>query len=72
MIYTVTNSVLANNTNLLCFFVFFLLSELCFLITADIPTVEPAIPTEIEIKEAKAEMETDPVIIEAKISKCSI
>ena len=36
------------------------------------PSVEIVIPTGIPIKEAKAEMETQPVNVETKISKCSI
>ena len=36
------------------------------------PIVELAIPIGIPIKEAKAEMETYPVIVEITISQCSI
>ena len=37
-----------------------------------IVAAELAIPTGISTKEAKAEMETHPVTVEAKISKCSV
>ena len=36
------------------------------------PIAELVIPIEISTKEAKAEMETHPIIVEAKIRKCSI
>ena len=57
------------------FFLFFLIIDLYFLIPAVIaqifnPTAELVIP--IGTKEAKAEMETHPVIVEAKIRKCAI
>ena len=58
---------------------------MCFLLIIDfyflIPAViaqnfivisELAIPTGIPIKEAKTEIETHPVMVEAKISKCSV
>ena len=58
---------------------------MCFLLIIDfyvlIPAViaqnfivisELAIPTGISIKEAKTEIETHPVMVEAKISKCSV
>ena len=66
----------ANNTILSVFF-FFLIIESCFLITAIIaqifnPIVELVIPVEIPTKEAKAEMEIHPVIVEPKVRKCSI
>ena len=65
-----------NNTVLACFF-FFLIIALCFLIPAVITQIfnhigELVISIGIRTKEAKAEMETHPVIIEAKIRKCSI
>ena len=68
------NSVFPDNTILSCFFPLFLI-ELYFLIIAIIaqvfnPTAEIAIPTGIPIKEAKAEMETHPVTVKAKISRC--
>ena len=58
-------------------FLFFLIIGLYFLITPliakiFIPTAELAIPTGIPTKEAKSEMETHPVTVEAKISKCSV
>ena len=66
-----------NNTILLCFFFFFLITDLYFLIPAVIaqifnPITELVIYTGIPSKEAKAEIETYPVIGEAKIRKCSI
>ena len=66
----------ANNTILSCFF-FFLIIDLYFLIHAAIvqifnPIAELIIPIVIQTKEAKAEMETPPVIVEHKIRKCSI
>ena len=64
----------ANNTILSCFFFFFIVINLCFLIPAVItqifnPTAELIIPIGILSKEAKAEMETLSVIVEAKIGK---
>ena len=57
-------------------FFFFLIIYFYFLIIAIIaqffnPTVELVILIEM-LKEAKAEIETHPVILETKISKCSI
>ena len=62
-----------NNTILSCFLLFFLIIDLYFLIPAVItqifnPIVELAIPTGIPTREAKAEMETHPVIVEIAIS----
>ena len=62
----------ANKTILSCLFFFFLIIDLFFLIpavNAQIfnPIAESVIPIRVPIKEAKAEMETYPVII-----KCSI
>ena len=37
-----------------------------------IPTEELSIPIGIPNKEAKAQIETHPVTVEAKISKCSV
>ena len=67
----------ANNTISSCFFVFFLIIDLYFLVCAAIklivdPIAELIIPTGIATKEAKAEMETHPLIVENKISKYSI
>ena len=57
-----------------CFFFFLLIIDLYFLIAALIteifnPTAEIIICTIIITKEAKAEIETNPVIAEAKIRK---
>ena len=67
----------ANNTISSCFFFFFLIIYLYFLIPAVIaqtfhPIAELITPIGIPTKEAKAEMETHPVIVEPKIRKCSI
>ena len=56
---------------------FFLIIDLYFLIPAVMkqiinPIVELAISIGIPTKEAKAEMETHPVIVEIAISECSI
>ena len=66
-----------NNTILSCFFLFFLIIDLYFLIAAVIapifnPNAELVIPLGTPTKEAKTEMETHPVIVEGKIRKCSI
>ena len=62
----------ANNTILSWFFFFFLIIDLYFLIPAVIAQMfnlilELITPTEIPIKEAKAEIETHSVIVEAKV-----
>ena len=67
----------AKNTILSCFFFFFLIIDLYFLIAAVTaqmfnPISELVIPIGIPTKEAKAEMETHPAIVEPKIRKCSI
>ena len=67
----------ANDNILSCFFFFFLIIDLYFLIPAVItqifnPIVELAIPIGIPTKEAKAEMETHPVIVEITIRKCLV
>ena len=67
----------ANNTVLPCFPFFFLIIDLYFLIPAVIgqifnPIAELVIPIGIPSEEAKAEIEIHPVIVVAKISKCSI
>ena len=67
----------ARNAILSCFFFFFLIIDLYFLIPTVIaqifnPIEELVIPIGIPTKEAKAEMETHPVIVQAKIRKCSI
>ena len=63
----------ASNTILSCFFLFFLIIDLYFLIPAVITQifnliVKLAIPIRIPSKEAKVEMETYPVIVEITIS----
>ena len=63
----------ASNTILSCFFLFFLIIDLYILIPAVVTQlfnaiVELAIPIGIPTKEAKAEMETHPVIVEITIS----
>ena len=67
----------ANNTVLSCFFFFFLIIDLYFLIPAVIAQIfnsfaELVIPIGIPIKEAKTEIEIHSVIEEATIRKCSI
>ena len=70
------NLVFASNTILSCFF-FFLVIDVHFLIpevTAHIfiAAAQVAIPTGIPTKEEKGEVETHPVTVEAKKSKCSV
>ena len=65
-----------SSTILSCFF-FFLIIDLYFLIAGAVaqifnPIAELVIPIWISSKEAKAEIETLPVIVEAKIRKCSL
>ena len=65
----------AKNSILYCFF--FLIIDLYLFSSCNYaqifnPTVELAIPTGIPTKEAKKEMETHPVTLEAKVSRCSI
>ena len=67
----------ANNTILSSFFFFFLIIDLYFLIAAVVaqifnPIAEIIIAIGIPTKEAKSEIEIHPVIVEAKIRKCSI
>ena len=67
----------ANNTILSCFFFFFVIIDLYFLIpavTAQIfnPNAELVISIGIPSEEAKAEIEIHPIIVEAKVRKCSI
>ena len=62
---------------ILCFFFFFLIIDLYFLIPAVIaqifnPIAELVIPIGIPNKEAKAEIEIHLVIAEAKIRECSL
>ena len=66
------NLYFAENAILSCFFFSFLIIDLYFLIPAVIaqifnPISEFVIPIEIRTKEAKAEIEIYPVIVEAKI-----
>ena len=73
----VINLVFANNTILSFLFFFSLISDLYFLIPAVITQIftagkELAIPREIQTQQAKVEMETNAVTVEAKISKCSV
>ena len=63
----VFNLVSAHGTILLSFFLFFLILEKVFDLTAELAT---AIETKTE--ETKVEMETHPVPAEAKIIKCSM
>ena len=61
----------ANNTILACFFFLFLITDLSALIAAVIaqifnPIAELVIPVGLPTKEAKADMETHPVIVNLK------
>ena len=56
---------------------FFLIIDVYFLIPAVIaqifnPIAEFVIPVQVPIKEAKAEIQIHPVIVEAKVRKCLI
>ena len=67
----------ANGTILSCFFFVFLIIDLYFLIPAVIAQIfnfiaDLVTPIGTPIKEAKAEIDTHPVIVKAKIRKCSI
>ena len=67
----------ATNTILSCFFFFFLIIDLYFLFAAVIAQIfntiaELVILIGIQTKEAKAEFEIHPVIVEAKIRNFSI
>ena len=67
----------ANDTILSCFFFLFLIIDFYSLILAAIaqiinPIAELVMLIRIPSKEAKAEIEIHPVIVEAKIIKCSI
>ena len=67
----------ASNTILSCFFFFFLIFELYFLTPAVITQIfnliaELVISIGIRTKEANAEIETYPVIVEITICKCPI
>ena len=57
-------------------FLFFFVIDLYFLIPAVtaqifVPTAELVIPTGTQTNEANAEIETQQIIVETKISKCS-
>ena len=65
-----------NNTILLCFFFFFFIIDWYFLVLAVIaqifiPFPELVISAWVTTNEANAEIETQPVTVETKISKCS-
>ena len=66
-----------NNTSILqCFFFFFFIIDSHFVITAVIaqmfiPTAELVIPIAIQTNQANAEIETQPVTVQARISKVS-
>ena len=67
----------ANCTFLLCFFFFFLIIDLYFVIPAAVAQIfnlnaELLTPLGIPSKDEKAEVEIHPIIVEAKIRKCSI
>ena len=67
----------ANNTILSCFFFFSLIFDFYVFIHTVIAQIfnqiiELVIPIGIPTKQAKAELETHPVIVEPKIRKCSI
>ena len=71
------NSDFGNNTILSCFFFYFWIIDLFFLIPAITVQIFNHVaglvnPIGIPSKEAKAEIETHPIIVEAKIRKCSI
>ena len=71
------NLVFAINTLLSCFFLFFLIIDLYFLVPAIIaqifnPIAGLVIPIGIPNDEAKAEIELHPVTTKAKIRKCSV
>ena len=67
----------AKNTILSCLLSFLLIIDLYFLIAAVIaqifnPIAELVIPIGVPIKEVKTGIKIHPVIVEAKIRKCSI
>ena len=67
------NLAFPSNNILSCFFLLFLIIDLCFLIPAVItqifsPTAEFTKPTGMQTNVASAEIETQPVIVEAKIN----
>ena len=69
------NLVCANNTILSCFFFFFLIIDLYFVIPEVIaqifnPTAELVMPKGIPTNEANSEIKTHQVTAEVKIRKC--
>ena len=67
----------ANNTILSCFFFYFFIIDLDLIIPPATEHIfysveELVIPIGIQIKEAKAEIETHPVVVEAIIRTCPI
>ena len=71
------NIVFPNNTILSCFCFFFLMIYLHFLIPGVITqfflvAAELVTPAGLPTKEAKAEIETYPVTVEARTSTCSV
>ena len=74
---SIVSNFFPNNSIVSCLFFFFLITDLYFLIPAviaqiHIPTPKLVIPTGTKANEANAEIHTQPVTAEAKISKCSI
>ena len=74
---TVFNLSFPNSTIFPCFFFFFFIIDLYFLIPAVnsqifIPIAELVTPTRTQTNEANVKIETQPLTVEAKISKCSI
>ena len=74
---TVFNLSFPNSTIFPCFFFFFFIIDLYFLIPAVnsqifIPIAEFVIPTRTQTNEANVEIETQPLTVDAKISKCSV
>ena len=72
----VFNLFFPNDTTLSCFLFFFLIIDFYSLIPPVIeqifiPTAELILPTGTQTTEANVEIETQPVTVETKISKCS-
>ena len=73
LLWYLTMVVFASNIILSCLFFFFLYLLITAVITQNFnPTAELVILTGAPTKKAKAEMVVHPVIVETKISKCSI
>ena len=75
----ITTSIVSNlgypSNTIFSYFFFFLIIDLYFLVSAGItqifnPTAEVLTPTGTATNEVNAEIETQPVIVEPKISKC--